>query len=153
MQSSPRADQFEAVTAAEMARWRKFGSSGEVTFPQMLGLTLEDVRHGYCRMRLPFRPDLKHAGGVVHGGAIATLLDSVLVPAIGVTVPPNSAMSTIDLHVQFLDALVDEDAIAEGWIVRQGRRTVFGESEARAANTGRLLAKAITTFAVRVPTS
>lgn len=153
MHTSTRADQFEPVDAADVARWRKFGASGETTFPQMLGLTLEDVRHGYCRMRLPFRADLKHAGGVVHGGAIATLLDSVLVPAIGVTVPPNSAMSTIDLHVQFLDALVDEDAIAEGWIVRQGRRTVFGESEARAANTGRLLAKAITTYAVRVPTT
>lgn len=148
-----RADQFEPVDPADLARWRKFGSAGEINFPQHLGLTVEDVRHGYCRMRLPFRPELKHAGGIVHGGAIASLLDSSLVPAIGVTLPPNSGYSTIDLHVQFLDVLVDEDAIAEGWIVRQGKRTVFGESEARAANTGRLLAKAILTFVVRVPSN
>ena len=79
----------------------------------------------------------------------ASLLDSVLVPAIGVTVPPGSVYSTVDLHVQFVDSLVDEDAVAEGWIVRRGRRTVFGESEALAANTGRLIAKAVSTFNVR----
>jgi uncharacterized protein (TIGR00369 family) len=152
MQTTSRAEQFEVVDAADAAKWRRFGATGEITFPQLLGLTVEEVRHGYCRMRLPFRPDLKHAGGIVHGGAIATLLDSVLVPAIGVTLPAHSAYSTIDLHVQYLDALVDEDAVAEGWIVRPGKRTVFGESEAHAAGTKRLLAKAIMTFAVRVPT-
>ena len=59
---------------------------------------------------------------------LASLLDSVLVPAIGVTVPPGSVYSTVDLHVQFVDSLVDEDAVAEGWIVRRGRRTVFGRA-------------------------
>lgn len=151
MQASSRAAGFAPVDTGDAARWRKFGATGDVTFAHLLGLTVEEVRHGYCRMRLPFRPDLKHAGGLVHGGAIASLLDSALVPAIGVTLPPGSSYSTIDLHVQFLDALVDEDAVAEGWIVRQSKRTVFGESEARAASTGRIVAKAITTFVVRVP--
>ena len=45
-------------------------------------------------------------------------------------------------------AIIDR-AFAEGWIVRRGRRTVFGESEAFAANTGRLIARAITTFNLR----
>jgi len=144
-----RAEQFEEVDPALVARWRKFGVVGEPNFSQLLGLIVEEVRHGYCRMRLPFRSDLKQAGGLVHGGALAALLDTVLVPAIGVTLPPGASYSTVDLHVQFLDALVDEDAVAEGWIVRQGRRTVFGESEARAGNTDRVLAKAILTFAVR----
>jgi uncharacterized protein (TIGR00369 family) len=112
-------------------------------------LSVEEVRDGYCRMRMPFRSELLHAGGVVHGGALASLLDSVLVPAIGVSLPSASAYSTVDLHVQFVDTLVDEDAVAEGWVVRRGRRTVFGESEAFAANTRRLIAKAISTFNVR----
>jgi uncharacterized protein (TIGR00369 family) len=100
-------------------------------------------------MRMPFRAELLHAGGIVHGGALASLLDSVLVPAIGVTVAPNTVYSTVDLHVQFIDSLADEDAVAEGWIVRRGKRTLFGESEARASTTGRLIAKAISTFNVR----
>ena len=146
---SPRAEQFSEVDPALAARWNKFGANGQPRFPQLLGLAVEEVRDGYCRMRLPFRAELLHAGGIVHGGALATLLDSVLVPAIGVALPPGTAYSTVDLHVQFVDSLVDEDAVAEGWVVRRGRRTVFGESEARAANTGRMIAKAISTFAVR----
>ncbi len=146
---SERATQFAEVDPALVARWRKFGAVGEPGYPQLLGFVVEDVRDGYCRMRLPFRSDLRQAGGLVHGGALASLLDSVLVPAIGVTLGVGAAYATVDLHVQFLDALVDEDAVAEGWIVRRGKRTVFAESEARAGNTDRLLAKAISTFAVR----
>jgi uncharacterized protein (TIGR00369 family) len=148
---STRADQFESVDAEAVARWRKFGTGPEINFPQLIGLSIEDVRHGYCRMRLPIRTAVKQAHGLMHGGALASLLDSVLVPAIGVTVPVGSAFSTVDLHVQYLDALRDDDAIAEGWIVRQGKRTVFGESEARAASSGRLVAKAVLTYNVRLP--
>ena len=151
MFTSTRADQFEALDNDTEARWRKFGSTGDVNFSVFLGFEIEELRHGYCRMRLPIRPEVKQAHGLVHGGALASLLDTVLVPAIGVTVPPGSTYSTVDLHVQFLDALRDEDAVAEGWIVRQGKRTVFGESEARSASTGKLVAKAVLTYNVRLP--
>jgi uncharacterized protein (TIGR00369 family) len=148
--ATSRAEQFAPVDGDLAARWRRFGSGDKVHFAHLLGLTVEDVRDGYCRMRLPFRAELLHAGGIVHGGALAALLDSVLVPAIGVTLPPRAVYSTVDLHVQFLDSLADEDAVAEGWIVRRGKRTMFGESEARAATTDRLIAKAVSTFSVRV---
>ena len=72
-------------------------------------------------MRMVFRPELMHAGGIMHGGAIASLLDSVLVPAIGSALPEGSRYSTVDLHVQYMEALVDDDAVAEGWVVRRGR--------------------------------
>jgi uncharacterized protein (TIGR00369 family) len=144
-----RAEHFDPVDAALASRWHKFGAGDKVHFAHLLGLSVEEVRHGYCRMRMPFRAELLHAGGVVHGGALASLLDSVLVPAIGVTLPPQTVYSTVDLHVQFVDSLADEDAVAEGWIVRRGKRTLFGESEARATTTGRLIAKAISTFSVR----
>lgn len=148
---SARAEQFDPIDDDLAARWHRFGATGQAGFAQLLGLIVEEVRHGYCRMRLPLRSELLQAGGVVHGGAVATLLDSVLVPAIGVTLPAGSTYLTVDLHVQYLDSLVDEDAVAEGWIVRRGGRTIFGESEARAAATGRLLAKAISTFNLRRP--
>jgi uncharacterized protein (TIGR00369 family) len=146
-----RAEQFERVDPETEARWRRFAAGTDVFFPQLLGLEIEDVRHGFCRMRLPVRTEVKQAHGLLHGGALASLLDSVLVPAIGVTVPWGSTYSTVDLHVQYLDALRDDDAVAEGWIVRQGKRTVFGESEARAASSGRLVAKAVLTYNVRLP--
>jgi uncharacterized protein (TIGR00369 family) len=146
---SSRAGCFDPVGSEDVARWRKFAAAGEVNYPRLLGFVVEDVRHGYCRMRLPLRQEVLQATGIVHGGALASLLDSVLVPAIGVTLPPKTWFSTVDLHVQYVDALAGDDVVAEGWIVRQGKRTVFGESEARAATTGALVAKAMSTFTVR----
>ena len=147
----PRAERFQPVDAETESRWRKFATGPAVVFPQLLGLEVEEVRHGYCRMRMPLRQELKQGHGLLHGGALATLLDCTLVPAIGVTVPANAAFSTVDLHVQYHEAVRDEDAVAEGWIVRQGKRTVFGESEAFGAESGRLVAKAILTYNVRLP--
>ena len=102
----------------------------------------------YCRMRMPFRPDLEQPAGVVHGGAIATLLDSVVVPAVGQAYDVTTRYSTVDMHVQFLSALVGDDAIAEGWVVRRGRTTVFCEAEVVAASTGRVVARSMLTYNV-----
>jgi uncharacterized protein (TIGR00369 family) len=154
MPTTSRADQFEELDPATRERWLTFGrpdGQEHATFPQLLGLRVEDVRRDYCRMRLEFRPELLQSGGVVHGGAIAALLDSVLVPAIGATLPPGSRYATVDLHVQYLEAIVDDDAVAEGWIVRRGKRIVFGQAEARAASSGRLVATCALTYNVSLP--
>jgi uncharacterized protein (TIGR00369 family) len=154
MLTTSRADQFEELDPETRERWLSFGRPNEhdrVYFPQHLGLVVEEVRRDYCRMRLVFRPELMQAGGVMHGGAIASLLDSVLVPAIGATLPQGSRYATVDLHVQYLEALIDDDAIAEGWVVRRGKRVVFGQAEARAASTGRLVATSVLTYNVSPP--
>lgn len=147
--SASRAEQFAPLDADAAERWSRFGQSDQVWFPQFLGLSVEEVRLDYCRMRLSFRPELLQAGGVIHGGALAALLDSALVPAIGGPLGPDSEFSTVDLHVQYLRPVRAEDVVAEGWVVRRGRRTVFGQSEARGAKTGELAATAILTYNVR----
>lgn len=147
-----RSERFDPLDPDTVARWMRFGRTGSTTYPALLGLEVEEVRTDYCRMRLPFRPELLQAAGLVHGGAIASLLDAVLVPAVGAVLERGASYSTVDLHVQFLRAIQGgdraEDALAEGWVVRRGRRTVFCESEAFGADTGRLVAKAVLTYAV-----
>ena len=76
---------------------------GRVFFPTLLGLVVEEVRVDYCRMRLPFRPELEQPAGLVHGGAIASLLDSVVVPAVGSAYGADARYSTVDMHVQFIE--------------------------------------------------
>jgi uncharacterized protein (TIGR00369 family) len=143
-----RAEQFDPLPPEGAARWAKFGRSGEVRYPNLLGMEVEEVRIDYCRMRLPFRAELLQAGGLVHGGAIASLLDAVLVPAVGSTLQREDRFATVDLHVQFIGAVNDEDVVAEGWVVRRGRRVVFCESEAVGASTGRLVARSVLTYNV-----
>jgi uncharacterized protein (TIGR00369 family) len=121
----------------------------------LLGIEVEDIRRDYCRMRLPFRDELLQAAGFVHGGAIASLLDHVVVPAVGAVLEPDAQYSTVDMHVQFMRGIVGgdraEDAVAEGWVTRRGRRTVFCEAEAFGGTSGDVLAKSVLTYAVSTP--
>jgi uncharacterized protein (TIGR00369 family) len=151
---SSRAEQFEELDPATTARWMSYGRprpDRQDVFAVLIGMQVEEVRRDYCRLRLVYRPELMQAGGVMHGGAIASLLDSVLVPAIGSSLAEGSRFSTVDLHVQYMEAVVESDVVAEGWVVRRGSRVVFGQAEARAASTGRLAATAVLTYNVSPP--
>lgn len=143
-----RADQYEPLPDDAAARWAKFGKTEAVFYPMLLGLEVEETRIDYCRMRMPFKPELLHAGGIVHGGAIASLMDAVLVPAVGAVLSPNDRFSTVDLHVQYIGAVKDEDVVAEGWVTKRGRSVVFCESEAVGASSGRLIARSVLTYNV-----
>ncbi len=87
----------------------------------------------------------------MHGGAIGALLDTVVVPAVGSLVGQSTRFATVDQHIQFIAPNVDEDAIAEGWVVKRGKRTAFCESEVTAATSGRLIAKSVLTYAIAEP--
>ncbi|MFZ9627757.1 MAG: PaaI family thioesterase [Ilumatobacteraceae bacterium] len=143
-----RASRFAPVAPEALERWSAFGRWDRVYFPSLVGLEIEEIRTDYCRMRMPFRHDLEQPAGVVHGGAIATLLDTVVVPAVGQAYGPDARFSTVDFHLQYLSALAVDDAVAEGWVVRRGRTLVFCEAEAVAVRTGAVVARALLTYHV-----
>ncbi len=143
-----RADLHEPLDAAGFERWTvAFARRTEGMYPALLGFVIEEVRLDYCRIRMPFSPSLLQPGGVVHGGAIASVLDAAVVPAIGSRLGPNDRFATIDQHVQYLGPL-DDDAVAEGWVVKRGRRIVFCESEVVAATTSAVVARSVLTYSV-----
>jgi uncharacterized protein (TIGR00369 family) len=149
--TTDRAERFSPLPSSDAQRWSRFGRGDDELFVNLLGLIVEEVRVDYCRMRMPFRPVLRQAAGVVHGGAIAGLLDSVVVPVVGGTLPQDARFSTVDMHVQYLSALIDEDAVAEGWTVKRGRTTVFCEAEVVGATSGKLIARSMLTYNVSIP--
>ena len=146
-----RADAFEDLEPERAERWLGYGKWEREYFPKLVGLHAEVVKQDFCRMRLAFKPSLEQPAGVVHGGAIASLIDSVVVPAIGSAYDAGVNFVTVDLHIQFLGALVQEDAIAEGWVVQRGRSMVFVEAEVIGATTGRLIARGQMTYKVSQP--
>jgi uncharacterized protein (TIGR00369 family) len=126
-----RPSDFEPV-APEVAEGIRRGME-RGPFLQFMGIRFEEIRMGYARMRLPYRLELDQPAGVVHGGAIASLLDTVVVPAIITSFGFPRKMLTIDLHVHYLAAAVKEDLVAEGWLRRRGRSIAFLAAEARTA--------------------
>lgn len=143
-----RAEQFAPLEPDLQARWDRFGHWDRTYYPTLIGLVVEEVRHGYSRMRLPYRPELEQPMGIVHGGAIASLIDSVVVPAVGSAYGPEQGYTTVDMHVQYLSALVREDAVAEGWVVRRGRTTVFCDAEIVGADSGKVIARGMLTYQI-----
>jgi uncharacterized protein (TIGR00369 family) len=133
---APRADRFQSLPAEIAERFAAFAPGRPEYFPGVTGIVLEEVRRDYARMRLPFRSQLNQPAGVVHGGAIATLIDTVVVPAIASGYDTPHRYLTIDMQIQYMSAVVGDDAVAEGWIVRRGRSIVFCRAEVLTANAG-----------------
>jgi uncharacterized protein (TIGR00369 family) len=132
--TAPNAARFAPLAPERAAMWAGFPDFGEVFFPRFVGLVLEEIRTDYARMRLPHRREVDQPAGVMHGGALATLIDTVVVPAIGSGYEDRRMLFTVDMHVAYLDAVAGEDAIAEGWVEKRGRSMVFCRAEIRSAS-------------------
>jgi len=140
--------QFAALSASTLERWSNFGNWERIYFPSLVGVQVEELRVDYCRMRLPFRAELEQPMGVVHGGAIATLIDVCVVPAIGTAYESIVNYSTVDLHVQYHRALMQEDAVCHGWVTKRGKSVIFCEAEVIAASSDKLIARGFMTYNV-----
>lgn len=145
-----RADRFEPLADDVAARWDTFGNWPDRTyFPSLVGLQIEELRTDYCRMRLPYRAELDQPAGVVHGGALATLADTVVVPAIGSAYGPEVQYMTVTMTINFMGPVVQADTVAEGWVTRRGRTVAFCRVEATSATKPVLEASLV--YAIRAP--
>ena len=87
--------------------------------------------------------------GVVHGGLVCTLLDSVLGCAVHTTLPAGVGYTSIELKVNYLRAVhaAGGPLTAIGRVIRPGRRVAFAEGEVLDA-TGRTVATASSSLLV-----
>jgi uncharacterized protein (TIGR00369 family) len=87
--------------------------------------------------------------GTVHGGYIATLLDSALGCAVHTTLKPRLGYTTLELKINYLRPLSAATGRieAEGRVVQTGRRAAFAEGKVTDGK-GRVYATATTTCLV-----
>ena len=145
----PNAHRFLELPPTRKAFWESmFERLDGVFFPHTLGFVIEEVRLDYARMRMPYRPDLNQPAGVVHGGAIASLIDTSVVPAISSVGEQRLDMLTLHLGINYVGAVREQDVIAEAWVEKRGRKTLFCRVEVRAAD-GNLACTAELVYQVR----
>ena len=96
-----------------------------------LGIELAAIEPDRAVLRLPYRPELATIGDVVHGGAIAALLDTASMAAAWAddTVPDALAGATVSMSVDYLAAARAVDLTATARAVRRGRSLCFCEME------------------------
>jgi len=110
-----------------------------------LGFEVESVEVGVVVFRMRVRKRHRQMHGVVHGGILATLADTVAAVAAFTTVAPGSQIATIEMKINFLEAVMEGVLRAEGRVLRTGRNFVVTECEIRNED-GSLAAKALLTF-------
>jgi uncharacterized protein (TIGR00369 family) len=90
--------------------------------------------------------------GLVHGGLVCTLLDSVLGCAVQSTLPAGVGYTSIELKVNYLRPVHGDTGQlrARGWVTKPGRRVAFAEGDVRDA-AGKVVATASGTCLVMTP--
>jgi uncharacterized protein (TIGR00369 family) len=112
---------------------------------QFLGFSLEAIDKGWAVMRLKARTHHKQIHGVVHGGILAALADTVGAMASYTVVPLGTAIATIEMKINYLEPVPVGRVRAEARVLRAGRNFIVTECDVFSPQ-GKLAAKALITY-------
>ena len=112
-----------------------------------LGIQLTDMQPDMAKLTLPFTETVVTIGTTVHGGAIASLIDTAAMVAAwsGATFSGAPRGTTVGLTVNYLAAAQHEDIQATARVLRRGRNLVYLDVEVHNAS-GTLVAKGLVTY-------
>lgn len=114
-----------------------------------LGFELAEISPGRAVLMAPFREELVTIGNVVHGGALASLIDTTAMVAAwsDVEVSATPRGTTVGLNVSYLAAAGGEDLRAEAKVLHRGRSLVFVDVDVTTAS-GTPVAKGAVTYKI-----
>lgn len=91
----------------------------------LIGLRLAALDFDRCRIELTLRNDHMQPFGIVHGGVLATLIDTATFWAAFMRLPQDAGLVNVDLKLNYLKAVVDGHLRAEGECLRAGRQISY----------------------------
>lgn len=117
-------------------------------FNDASGLVIETLQFGVCRIRQRFQKEFLRPGGTISGPTMMRLADvSVYVALLGAVGWTPLAVTT-QLSIHFLRKPEQADLIAEGKLLKLGKRLVVGEVLIRTDGRDDPVAHAISTYAL-----
>ena len=131
------------IDPRKLERARKAFAS--VPYAKFLGLQLGKIGAGEVKIHLDVRAELKQNHGAVHGGAIASLIDTASAFAVLTQIDLDERVTTADLTIHYLRPVAAGRMTATARIIRGGRRLfvlsvdVFDEANV-------IVATAVTTY-------
>ncbi len=99
----------------------------ELPLCAMFGIRIEEIEYGSAKMRMHFNPSQIRPGGTVAGPALMTLADVTLYAVVLGMIGPVELAVTTSLNINFLRKPPQHDIIAEGRILKLGKRLAIGE--------------------------
>jgi uncharacterized protein (TIGR00369 family) len=119
----------------------------ESPFVGHLGIQLTDMQPDVATLRLPFADSLITIGTTIHGGAIASLIDTAAMVAAWSddSVPDNLRGTTVSLTVTYLAPAEHEDIQATARVLQRGRNLVYLDVEVQGVSS-KSIARGLVTY-------
>jgi len=114
-------------------------------FPQMVGIEIDTIEPGRAKLSLEVSEKHRQLQGIMHGGAMATLIDTAVAFAIVGASEPGAKFTTIELKVNYLRPIVEGRVIAEARLIQNGKRIIVAECDVFDP-AGKLAAKGLLTY-------
>jgi acyl-CoA thioesterase len=129
--------------AAEELRWRL----RENRTTKHFGFSLIAAERGKVVLRMRVSSKHLQVHGVVHGGVLAALADTAGGLATYMACPRGTRVATIEMKINYLEAVEGGSIAAEATVVRLGRHIAVVDCDI-SEDAGRLVGKALMTFFV-----
>lgn len=144
---SPATARGPAEVHPRMEEWVKGLLLGSV-LARTLGIALVSLAVDRVLLVMPFKPENVTLARIVHGGAIATLIDiaGVAASASGANGQTTRGGATSNLTVHYLAPADGCDLQAEAVVVQRGKRQTVSEITVRAGSV--VVAKALLTSVI-----
>lgn len=116
---------------------------------QTIGLVLVSADKGRLVLRLPYHENLigNPISGVIHGGALTTLMDTACGFAAPLAVDERAVCPTLDLRIDYMRAALPGEAIiGEAEVYRVTRNVIFCRGIAWQSERERPVAHCVATF-------
>ncbi len=132
------------LSAEELARLRE--TFARVPYVGLLGCEFVRAERGAATFALDVREELTRMGGILHGGAVVSLLDTAAAFAVHTVIDADARTVTVDLTVHFLRPASEGRVEATARVLRRGRRVCILSVEARDARAEIVATSTMTYF-------
>ncbi len=119
---------FEKTVRASFARQGIMGH---------IGAEIDEVRLGFCTVRLPYSDDLSQQHGFFHGGVVSTIADTAGGYAAFTLMAPGDGILTVEFKINLIAPADGDLLIARGQVVRCGRTLTVSRAEVAVRKDGR----------------
>jgi uncharacterized protein (TIGR00369 family) len=117
----------------------------------LMGIDVVSVEPGRAVLKMQVRPDMHNDVGWLQGGILAALANEAMALALYPMLSETEGIATISESTSFIKGAEDGIIVAEGHVIRKGRRVAFTEGEVWVENsTNTILSRTSAAFAVTV---
>jgi acyl-CoA thioesterase len=117
----------------------------------LMGIDVVSVGEGNAVLRMEVRPDMLNGVGWLQGGIFTALADEAMALALYSLLSQKEWIATISESTSFIRGVREGVLIAEGRVIKKGRRVAFAEGDVRLDQQEKeILARTSGAFAVSV---